>query len=1046
MTSPLHKDWQQPLLVEQDNKRTTSIQGNVSSVPQPIPSTSSSSYLRHSLSSTSDAADTGASNFPLPSPSPHQVVRHGSFVFLVPNQGPVIGGAPDPDMDLPEQVVEPEQVLGSEEHAVMTPEQSPPQSSSSSSSSSHTRNVHLVRKMLAQSAGPSVSQHSASAIATASATTTAAAPAAMTEPLPADSPDSNSTSPFWYARRRCTRMCRAHWLASTAMAVVLVALFLAALIVPDSHHKVDFEQVKSAHVTSWAIKNAKCTGRGQPVSLSANMSSATPQSIDYTMGCKQIDVTWETYATSGVLVVALVLMALNNPPDIVMIGSTVVLRMLGIVNEEEAWEGFSNTGVLAVAVLFSVARAVEEAGTVNALLRSVLGHPRSLIWAQIRLLVPVACISAFVNNTPVVQMMIPITEQWARRIGMSKTKFLMPLSFASLMGGMCTMLGTSTNLVVQGLLKKRDPQNAFEIFDLVYVGVPCACLGILIMAVTSRFLLPDAPLSVESATPMSAMLPSDDKADVDAEYANDMGEHQHHESKRKSSTASTVDLDQGSHIHHERRYDIAFVVPPNSVLARGCLADSGLLTIEGTSLNQIVRQGRIFAVNIDAAMTSSPSVVSDTSVQLPSPSRPVSASTNDEKSTVGNDDTHGMTSEQHRDNANDYTPSNDVQLKPMMAGGITLVDPSIFSLEPGDLLLFSALADSIPSLRHVPGLLTTSDGVYQLGRKRRHRRLVEVVLSRSSPFVGMSLPACEAAMLSRFNAAVVAIRIPPKIASGSVSSDHARVRTSSVDSTAAPDVELDVAAGDTTITTTAYHHTLGVGDALLVEAFPSFIKNYRHSLQFALVREVEGSKPPRRGTRMDQIRLIGAGIVIAVMVTVTALNITTLLVSALAAVAVLIALKCMTIEEAFLAVKARIVLTIVAAFGLGNGLRNSGVASFIANALVNFSVPLGPYALLASISIVTVLVSSVVSNNATVILMFPICVNAVKQVLDVNIRQTMVILMVSASSSFLTPIGYQTNLMVYQPGGYRFGDFTRFGLLPQLGITILSVVLAMALY
>ena len=103
------------------------------------------------------------------------------------------------------------------------------------------------------------------------------------------------------------------------------------------------------------------------------------------------------------------------------------------------------------------------------------------------------------NNTPIVAMLIPVVDGWARRIGHPKSLFLMPLSFASMLGGMCTMIGTSTNLVVQGMLLKNNPNVApFGLFDLVPIGGPCALVGIVYMAFASRW-LPDNAAKGEAA-------------------------------------------------------------------------------------------------------------------------------------------------------------------------------------------------------------------------------------------------------------------------------------------------------------------------------------------------------------------------------------------------------------------------------------------------------------------------------------------------------------------------------------------------------------------
>ena len=123
----------------------------------------------------------------------------------------------------------------------------------------------------------------------------------------------------------------------------------------------------------------------------------------------------------------------------------------------------------------------------------LLGRPNSIPEAQIRLLLPIAFVSAFLNNTPVVVVMIPIVQKWGKNIGISPAQLLVPVSFGSILGGTCTLIGTSTNLVVQGLLVERypnDPSMSIGLFDLGEFGIPVALVGISYILIASPFLLP----------------------------------------------------------------------------------------------------------------------------------------------------------------------------------------------------------------------------------------------------------------------------------------------------------------------------------------------------------------------------------------------------------------------------------------------------------------------------------------------------------------------------------------------------------------------------
>ncbi len=159
----------------------------------------------------------------------------------------------------------------------------------------------------------------------------------------------------------------------------------------------------------------------------------------------------------GVVVFATLLMAAEKlGPDLVMVGALCVLVVAGVLTPREAMAGFAEPATVTVGVLFVVARAVQETGVLHQLGTFLFGRTRTHRSALFRLVVPTAALSAFLNNTPIVAMFVPMVTQFARRIGQSPSRFLMPLSFATMLGGTCTLIGTSTNLVVSGPMLKRS--------------------------------------------------------------------------------------------------------------------------------------------------------------------------------------------------------------------------------------------------------------------------------------------------------------------------------------------------------------------------------------------------------------------------------------------------------------------------------------------------------------------------------------------------------------------------------------------------------------
>ena len=176
--------------------------------------------------------------------------------------------------------------------------------------------------------------------------------------------------------------------------------------------------------------------------------------------------------------------------DSVMMGALAFFLAARIITVQEGLEGFANEGLLTVLVLFVVADGISKTGALDWYMSKLLGRPKTEASAQSRLMIPIAIVSAFLNNTPVVAVMIPIVQKWSKNVGMSAQQLLIPLSFASILGGTCTLIGTSTNLVVAGLLEKQYPDIRIGLFDLSIYGVPIAMVGLVYVLLASPYLLP----------------------------------------------------------------------------------------------------------------------------------------------------------------------------------------------------------------------------------------------------------------------------------------------------------------------------------------------------------------------------------------------------------------------------------------------------------------------------------------------------------------------------------------------------------------------------
>ncbi len=204
---------------------------------------------------------------------------------------------------------------------------------------------------------------------------------------------------------------------------------------------------------------------------------------------------WEAWTTVGVLAFCVtVFLVTRISADVVFIGGASLLLILGILEPHEALSGLGQEGVVTVGVLFVVAAGVRATGGMAWIVQNFLGRPRSILYAQARVMGPVAAASAFLNNTPVVAMMIPAVSEWARKMRLPVSRLMIPLSYAAIFGGICTLIGTSTNLVVNGLVISSSSETGIEslgMFTIAWIGLPCALVGAAYVLLFGRWLLPD---------------------------------------------------------------------------------------------------------------------------------------------------------------------------------------------------------------------------------------------------------------------------------------------------------------------------------------------------------------------------------------------------------------------------------------------------------------------------------------------------------------------------------------------------------------------------
>ena len=314
----------------------------------------------------------------------------------------------------------------------------------------------------------------------------------------------------------------------------------------------------------------------------------------------------------------------------------------------------------------------------------------------------------------------------------------------------------------------------------------------------------------------------------------------------------------------------------------------------------------------------------------------------------------------------------------------------------GDRMVFAGVVSTIVDLQRIRGLVPADDEDMP-ARAGMRDRLIEAVISRSSPLVNRSIK--ESKLRSIYDAAVIAVhrngeRVPGKL--GGI--------------------------------------VLRPGDTLVFQAAPGFLDHHRNSPDFYLVSEVPESHAPRHD------RAWFAMLVFAVTVLLAALEITPIAIGSFVAAGVLIATRCISGPMARQSVHMNVLIVIAAGLGIATAIEKTGAAAAIADVLVRQSSVLGPIALLATIYLVTMAMSEFLHHAASAALMFPIAMAAADQA-DLEPRGFVIAVALGAACAFASPVTYQTHLLVYGPGGYRFMDFVRVGLPLNLICAVVAITL-----
>jgi len=316
-------------------------------------------------------------------------------------------------------------------------------------------------------------------------------------------------------------------------------------------------------------------------------------------------------------------------------------------------------------------------------------------------------------------------------------------------------------------------------------------------------------------------------------------------------------------------------------------------------------------------------------------------------------------------------------------------------LEQGDRLIFAGSPESVLALRDIHGLVLADDPRFKLEGNRSDRRLFEAVLSPSNAMIGKSIKGSR--FRHRYSAVVLSV------------SRHGE--------------RLSGRLGDV---------KLRSGDTLLIEAQKGFLLRYRNSRDFLLVSKLADS------VKADEKKAILAISIFVSMILATSFSFLTILESSLLAAGALIATSCISFEDAGKSIDYSVLIVIACAFSLGEAVEYIGLAGMISDSII--SVIDKPILALVAVYLTTALLTELMTNNAAAIIMLPIAIT-ISEKMGVDYQAFAVVVMIAASASFMTPTGYQTNLMVMGPGGYRFSDYFKVGAPLSIVVAILALFL-----
>lgn len=653
------------------------------------------------------------------------------------------------------------------------------------------------------------------------------------------------------------------------------------------------------------------------------------------------------------------------PLELLALALVIAAVLGGWLSPAQALAGFGSPATITVVAMFVISAAVVRSGALAPIERWLAGYAGLGLPGQLLLLAAVVGpLSAVLSNTAVVAMFIPLVERWCRRLGMTPARMLMPLSFLTVLAGVGTLLGTSTNLVASSLSAQLG-YGSFRLFQFTPMAVVTYAAGVLVLLLVAPRVLPGHPV-----VPLAEELKSD--------YG--IGGYLSELQVTPASPLAGRSLDASLLQHSFDLRVLALIRGPARLLPP--LGDR--LLEAGDVLVVKARRDSLLALQEEEGLDLLP----DGSVRLRAGGGAATAEAA-ALAVIGTDP--GRPGREARSVGS--LPPGGSPVGARAAAGLSPTPPELDAEDGATTSGARTHADPALPDRALPDPSLLERSVLDLS-------VVEAVVPAGSPLIGQSLR--ELRFAQRTNAAVLAIRRGEEVL---------RDRLGQV--------------------------SLKLGDALLLQAADPSLRALEVSGDLLLADR--GEAPSDRRDRLPWT----VALTVAVML-LTLWRSEALAIWALLAVVGLVACRALTPQEVYAAVRWDVVVLLGALLPLAQVMQATGLDLLLVRSLTQAAGSWPPYGVLVGLYLSTALATELLSNQAAVTLMLPPAL-AIGRELGLPPQAVLGVVTFAASHSFLTPIGYQTNAMVFALGNYSFIDVLRLGLPLTLVLCLLTPALALAL-